>query len=116
MSNIPELLRQRAEGLRKEAESRLSEIEVLGYCATHLLEKAAEQSKSLDIAEEFLEKAKKEGVEEKLSALVNTVKGSIATNPFDVAATKIADAAKLGVITKEAAEKVIAELQRRKTL
>ena len=114
MSKIPELLKERATWLRKQAETELASLEALGHCATHLLEKAAEESKSLEIAEQFLAKAKAAGAEERLSALCNQVKGKISTNPFDVAATKIADAANLGTITKEAAEVIIAELQRRK--
>lgn len=114
MSKIPELLKQQATYLRKQAEVEVASLEALGHCATHLLEKAAGESKALEIAEEFLEKAEKAGAQERLSSLVTQVKNAISINPFDVAAHKIAEAAKLGTITKEASEVVIAELQRRK--
>lgn len=42
MSNIPSLLRQQAEGLRKEAEEDFTSFEALGYCAVELLQKSAE--------------------------------------------------------------------------
>lgn len=114
MSKIPELLNQRASWLRKQAQEELTQIEALGYCANHLLEKAAEQSKSQEVAKQFLDMVKQAGVDDNLSTLVCQVQQKMAINPFDVAAAKIAEAAKLGTITKEAAEAVLSELQRRK--
>lgn len=46
MSTIPELLKNRATWLRKQAETELASLEALGHCATHLLEKAAEDTRS----------------------------------------------------------------------
>lgn len=114
MSKIPELLKERATWLRKQAEEQLTEVEALGHCATHLLEKAAHDTRSVQIAEQFLQKAKDTGAIEKLAHLVSDVEDKLATDALDVAAVKIAEAARLGMITKEAAVAVVDELRRRK--
>lgn len=49
MSNLPELLRTRAEGLRKEAEEQVRDAEVAFYAAQELVKRASEDDRFDDV-------------------------------------------------------------------
>lgn len=50
MSNLPELLKNHAEGLRKEAQLAIEEVEALGYCAEELFKQASDAVEITDLA------------------------------------------------------------------